>query len=237
MNDKDSTSPSPPPRFQLKLKIAPPVPNRARLIAGGVVAMGLACGTTGYFFAKSRLSEAVQDMLAKGLGLATLVALLSLYIALQFARGGDPQAERAARLNGDLLQRLRWKAVLFNAVILALIGGVNTAGALTPVPEPPKLLPVVFLLAFCALNLAWLYGRHLPPGQRRILDDELTELNRARAVSSGFWIFIAMSAVLLGLAALHPPRIFAALPALVAGPIAVASIRFAWLERKAALDG
>lgn len=186
------------------------------------------------FWAEQTLDEAAQEKVRQGLILTGLAGLFLFHAIIQFQRRPDEEAERTARANDDLLQRLRWRAVAFNAVLLGLIASVQTAKALSGPPEPRDAFAAFVLLAFCALNLVWLYSRQVPPLQRMALDDELTDFNRARAVSAGFWTFAIAGGGLLGVAWFAPTRLTGVLAIALAGPIVIAGLRFAWLERKAA---
>ncbi|WP_349312922.1 hypothetical protein [Brevundimonas subvibrioides] len=96
------------------------------------------------------------------------------------------------------------------------------------------LLPVLYAWLATAIAMGW-DGQSRK--ERKFLEDELTRVLRARAMS---WAFIALMAgvtVSLGVGLWRPELGIVSLPLVLSAAGATAAIRFAWLDREAGKDG
>ena len=114
------------------------------------------------------------------------------------------------------------------------------------------MLPVVLLLFMAQAHRAMerilvLYGWLIPlivmgwdahtRKNRRFLEDELTQLMRARSMILAFVVLMTGLTVALGLGLWRPQYGIMALPYVLALGGASAGLRFAWLDREAGRDG
>ena len=81
-------------------------------------------------------------------------------------------------------------------------------------------------------------GRQLPE-EPSLLEDELTVVIRARAMTAAFFTMMAGATVALALTLTLPHPAFGAIALLatIAGGGLTAGVRFAWLDREAGRDG
>jgi len=117
-------------------------------------------------------------------------------------------------------------------------------------------LGAVVLVATCLLNLAddhigvtplrasawgimmllWLIvlgtggGLLLSRRLREIMNDELTQQNRGRAIQTGFWMAMAATLAVYGLSFVLPVPVRQALNLVATAAIASGLLRFAWLQ-------
>ena len=151
----------------------------------------------------------------------------------------------------DSLQQQRWPAILLVTaglgLELALIISIWTLVPSLPAAlalRPPALswLIVGVAIAIPALLslvlLACLFGGRLsgPPALQRAMDDEVTVVYRAKAVTTGFLVLLAAVALLIAATAFAPPVLIQmGLIVCAYCGLAAASVRFALLERAAHL--
>jgi len=149
----------------------------------------------------------------------------------------------------DSLQQQRWPVMLFYTAVL----GILVAGLILQWTQPPPYTaPALAALsrfrlfgqaaqavsAACVsfLLLAYLLGGRLygPPALQRAMDDELTVVQRAKAVTTGFLVLLGALAALMAVGAFAPPIVTRmGLIVCAYGGLSAASIRFALLERAA----
>jgi hypothetical protein len=149
----------------------------------------------------------------------------------------------------DSLQQQRWSAML---LVTAALGLVLTLliSMWSLLPPLPTILPFAALswlmlgvevaipVLLSLVLLACLFGGRLsgPPALQRAMDDELTVVQRAKAVTTGFLVLLATLVLLMAAGAFAPP-IVTRMGLIVCAycGLAAASIRFALLERAAHL--
>jgi hypothetical protein len=149
----------------------------------------------------------------------------------------------------DSLQQQRWPATLLVTVGLGLelalmismwtlLPSLRTALALLPIALSWLIFgAAVAIPALMSLVLlACLFGGRLsgPPALQRAMDDELTVVHRAKAMTTGFLVLLATLALLMAALAFAPP-IVTRIGLIVCAycGLAAASVRFALLERAA----
>ena len=206
----------------------------ATIILGGLIAgVGFAIGLyrTG--------EEATVWGVAAGLGVGLAMGgLFMAWIMRPGANGWRPETEPLKR---DRLQTQRARQLWvfpMVAILMLTLAAWSTEDILSGRGELSDFLmiglPVLYAWLILAVTMGW-------DGQsrknRRFLEDELTQVLRARAMIAGFVVLMAGATVALGLGAWRPEVGVAALPfALTAGAVA-AGIRFAWLDREFGKDG
>lgn len=148
----------------------------------------------------------------------------------------------------DSLQQQRWPAILLVtaglglelALMISMWTLLPLALARLPVALSWLILGVAVAIPalLSLILLACLFGGRLsgPPALRRAMDDELTVVQRAKAVTTGFLVLLATLALLMAAGAFAPP-IVTRMGLIVCAycGLAAASIRFALLERAAHL--
>jgi Ca2+/Na+ antiporter len=176
-----------------------------------------------------------QALLAVAFGLCAVILVL-----IQLSRTTSAKSIRIARLNGERVNRIRSRALIFMAVILILLTAVVTAHSVSKIyyggPGGVGWSSATSLIFFCAWALVILFGRDLPPPLRTAVDDELTVLNRNRAIQSGFFAFLVGTMALFVAAQISSRWALTGLPALLSLPLVVAIIRLVWLERSVGPD-
>ncbi len=96
------------------------------------------------------------------------------------------------------------------------------------------LLPVLYGWLTAAIAMGWDgHSRH----NRRYLEDELTVVIRAQAMTAAFLVLMGGVTVTLALLLVRPEFGAIALLASLAAAGATAGVRFAWLDREAGRDG
>ena len=96
------------------------------------------------------------------------------------------------------------------------------------------LLPVLYAWVTASIAMGW---DHNSRQNRRFLEDELTVVIRARAMTAAFWVLMAGATASLALFLVRPEfGAMGLLTALAAGG-GTAGVRFAWLDREAGQDG
>ncbi|WP_426024844.1 hypothetical protein [Brevundimonas sp. TSRC1-1] len=141
----------------------------------------------------------------------------------------------------DKLERARTQQLVMLPVVLLLfmaqahrameriLGGDHNLGAYVQV-----LLPVLYGWLIPLIVMGW--DAHTRKN-RRFLEDELTQLMRARSMILAFVVLMAGLTVALGLGLWRPQYGVMALPYVLALGGASAGLRFAWLDREAGRDG
>ena len=141
----------------------------------------------------------------------------------------------------DKLQRARTQQlVIYPAVLLLfmaqahsamqrVLGGDHNLGAYVQI-----LLPVLYGWLIPVLVMGWDWHAQK---NRRLLEDELTQVMRARSMILAFVVLMSGVTVALGLGLWRADYGVMALPYVLALGGASAGLRFAWLDREAGRDG
>ena len=219
--------------------------ERGRCWWGGVAlvvvgVMGLIGGTGFVLLKGADGDQATIAGVAAGMGFA--FSLLG-GLAMWGGRPGRP-IDLAASRDGarrEKLQRERTRQlVLFPLVLLLfmaqaqmgmqrVLGGDHNAGAYVQI-----LLPILYGWLIPVLVMGWdLHARR----NRRLLEDELTQVMRAKSMILAFVVLMGGVTVALGLGLWRADYGVMALPYVLALGGASAGLRFAWLDREAGRDG
>lgn len=205
-----------------------------------VGAMGLIGGTGFVMLNGTDGDQATIAGVAAGMGFA-LILLGGL--AMWWGRPGRPINLAASRdgARRERLQRERTRQlVLFPLVLLLfmaqaqmgmqrVLGGDHNAGAYVQI-----LLPILYGWLIPVLVMGWdLHARR----NRRLLEDELTQVMRAKSMILAFVVLMGGVTVALGLGLWRADYGVMALPYVLALGGASAGLRFAWLDREAGRDG
>lgn len=208
------------------------------LVAVGV--MGLIGGTGFVLLKGAEGDQATIAGVAAGMGFAFI---LLGGLAMWWGRPGRPINLAASRdgARREKLQRERTRQlVLFPLVLLLfmaqaqigmqrVLGGDHNAGAYVQI-----LLPILYGWLIPVLVMGWdLHARR----NRRLLEDELTQVMRAKSMILAFVVLMVGVTVALGLGLWRADYGVMALPYVLALGGASAGLRFAWLDREAGRDG
>ena len=219
--------------------------ERSRCWLGGLAlaavgAAGLIGGSGFALLTGAEGDRATVAGVAAGMGLAFM--LLGGLMAW-WGRPGRPVDVAASRDGSrrEKLQRERTRQlVLFPLVLLMfmaqaqggmqrVLGGDHNVGAYVQI-----LLPVLYGWLIPVLVMGWdLHARR----NRRLLEDELTQVMRAKSMILAFVVLMAGVTVALGLGLWRADYGVMALPYVLALGGASAGLRFAWLDREAGRDG
>lgn len=141
----------------------------------------------------------------------------------------------------DKLQRERTRLLILYPVImlmfmvqahsamLRVLGGNHNLGAYVQI-----LLPVLYGWLIPVLVMGWDWNAQK---NRRLMEDELTQVLRARSMILAFVVLMGGVTVALGLGLWRADYGVLALPYVLALGGASAGLRFAWLDREAGRDG
>ena len=210
-------------------------------IATAVVGAAALAGGTGFaLLVGTEGDQATAAGVAAGAGFA--MVLLGSIMAW-CGRPGRPIDIAASRdgAQRDKLQRARTRQlVIFPAVLLAfmaqahsamerVLGGDHNVGAYVQI-----LLPVLYGWLIPLLVMGWDWHAQK---NRRLLEDELTQVMRARSMILAFVVLMSGVTVALGLGLWRADYGVMALPYVLALGGASAGLRFAWLDREAGRDG
>lgn len=219
--------------------------ERGRCWWGGVAlvvvgVMGLIGGTGFVLLKGADGDQATIAGVAAGMGFAFI---LLGGLAMWWGRPGRP-IDLATSRDGarrEKLQRERTRQlVLFPLVLLLfmaqaqmgmqrVLGGDHNAGAYVQI-----LLPILYGWLIPVLVMGWdLHARR----NRRLLEDELTQVMRAKSMILAFVVLMGGVTVALGLGLWRADYGVMALPYVLALGGASAGLRFAWLDREAGRDG
>ncbi|MFN7111064.1 MAG: hypothetical protein ACK4M2_05455 [Brevundimonas sp.] len=205
-----------------------------------VGAAGMAGGAGFALVSGSEGDQATAAGVATGIGFAlTLIGAIWAWSA----RPGQsiPVAASGEGARRDQLERARTQQLVMLPVVLLLfmaqahqamgriLGGDHNLGAYVQV-----LLPVLYGWLIPLIVMGW--DAHTRKN-RRFLEDELTQLMRAKAMILAFVVLMAGLTVALGLGLWCPQYGIMALPYVLALGGASAGLRFAWLDREAGRDG
>ena len=205
----------------------------AILLGAVMVGMGFAVGA-------QRSGDAATGwgvLAGAGLGLALGGAVLA-FILRPSSQGWRTENEPTKR---DRLQAQRARQLwLFPLVTIAflvqstlamqdILAGQGSFGDYISAP-----LPVIYAWLIASITLGW---DHQSRTHRKFLEDELTGVLRARAVSAAFVALMFGATVAFGLGLWRAELGIAALPFVLSAAGATAGIRFAWLDREFGKDG
>ena len=202
--------------------------------------LGLPAMAVGFFFGQGESGdEATAWGVLAGLGFSFILA--GGIFAWRMRPGDRSWISEAPQGKRDRLQAQRSRQLfVFPAVALIFL-----ALALTPVRNVASgqgelrdylsiMLPVLYAWLTAAIAMGW-------DGQsrqnRRFLEDELTVVIRARAVTTAFLVLMAGATIALALFMVSAEYGAIALLVALAAAGATAGVRFAWLDREAGQDG
>ncbi len=137
-------------------------------------------------------------------------------------RNDIDKAERNSRLRAILMA-----AGAVPLAITAVIGFGDEASSMSPILRHG---------VWAALVLVWLLilatggGLRLSNPVRRLMNDEVAQLNRSRAIQLGFWTAMALAVLLYFVSLQWPLTGRESLRILVNLSLAAALVRYAWLE-------
>ena len=207
------------------------------LVGGGAIAM-----VAGFAFGLRAEGDVATGfgMLAGAGVVIFCVGLMKLWIDHEArARANDPGgARKRERLLAQRTQQL-WVLPVLSIFFLAQASWIGLPNILTGAAEfrdyLSLLLPVLYAWVVMAMVMGW-------DGQtrqnRRWLEDELTQVIRARALAAAFAVLMAGATIALGIGFFWNPEhgVVASLFAITAAG-ATAGLRFVWLDREFGKDG
>jgi hypothetical protein len=216
--------------------------QRARKFYLGLafVVVGLAIAGMGWVFADGRSGDdATGGGFAAGLGLAFVLGGL---LVAWTARPGDRRwMSEAPQTRRERLQGQRSRQLFLFPVVALIFTGLAIGPANDIVSGVggfrdylAVLLPVLYAWVTAAIAMGW---DSQSRQNRRFLEDELTVVIRARAMTAAFVVLMAGATAALGLVLLRPNLGAVALLFAVAAAGLTAGVRFAWLDREAGQDG
>lgn len=189
----------------------------------------------------ARAAGGVQNLstgaLALGAVLVALGALLSLMnrpgeAARRLAQVGPGGAEKAHRDRAYMLSIIPLTMLFFAS---RAVPGVGRMVEGTADMGDKLFLGVALLYAWLGplIVMGWDGGSRR---NRKYLEDELSRHIRARSITFAFFVLLTGASGALALAIWNPVWAVQALPLVLAGAGAAASLRFAWLDRQAGRD-
>ena len=208
-----------------------------------LTAVGAAAMVGGAGFA---MVSGVEGDQATAAGVATGIGFALTLIGVIWAWSARPGQSIIVAASGegarrDKLERARTQQLVMLPVVLLLfmaqahrameriLGGDHNLGAYVQV-----LLPVLYGWLIPLIVMGWDANTRK---NRRFLEDELTQLMRAKAMVVAFVVLMTGITVALGLGLWRPQYGIMALPYVLALGGASAGLRFAWLDREAGRDG
>jgi hypothetical protein len=132
-----------------------------------------------------------------------------------------------------MLPRLALILIIQHASFFALGSGGAAERAVDHVKFGAWLILSLVLLAALWTGGFWLRSREV----RKLMDDELSRANRARALAAGFAITIVTAVIVFAVSLFEPVSAPEAIHAVVTVGLAGALLRFAALERRAHTNG
>ena len=143
----------------------------------------------------------------------------------------------------EQLQRRRTRIMQASGLMFIVWMGAAAAKSADIAPGAMRLVDIVrtvSMLAWGAVLLRILVtGALLPQAGkvREILEDELTLSHRRNALMSGFWVLVAAVTAIYAVSLFVPIAFNEVAPVLLIAAVAVPTLRFALLERRASKDG
>ena len=202
--------------------------------------LGLPAMATGFFFGQGQSGdEATAWGVLAGLGFS--FALAGAIFAWRMRPGDRSWMSEAPQGKRERLQAQRSRQLFVFPVValiflaLALNAVRNVASGQGELRDYLSImLPVLYAWLTAAIAMGW-------DGQsrqnRRFLEDELTVVIRARAVTTAFLVLMAGATIALALFVVSTEYGAIALLTALAAAGATAGVRFAWLDREAGQDG
>ena len=202
--------------------------------------LGLPAMATGFFFGQGQSGdEATAWGVLAGLGFS--FALAGAIFAWRLRPGDRSWMSEAPQGKRERLQAQRSRQLFVFPVValiflaLALNAVRNVASGQGELRDYLSImLPVLYAWLTAAIAMGW-------DGQsrqnRRFLEDELTVVIRARAVTTAFLVLMAGATIALALFMVSAEYGAIALLVALAAAGATAGVRFAWLDREAGQDG
>ena len=202
--------------------------------------LGLPAMATGFFFGQGQSGdEATAWGVLAGLGFS--FALAGAIFAWRLRPGDRSWMSEAPQGKRERLQAQRSRQLFVFPVValiflaLALNAVRNVASGQGELRDYLSImLPVLYAWLTAAIAMGW-------DGQsrqnRRFLEDELTVVIRARAVTTAFLVLMAGATIALALFMVSTEYGAIALLTALAAAGATAGVRFAWLDREAGQDG
>ncbi len=215
--------------------------RRTRFVGSLVLAaVGAAMAGVGFTIGLPLEGEAATNWgILAGAGMT--LAAIGAVTAWMMRPGATGWRTETEPLKRDRLQAQRvWQLWLFPLVTLAFLAQSTLAvqdilageGGFGDYISAP--LPVLYAWVVAAITMGW---DHQSRTQRKYMEDELTAVLRARAVSAAFLVLMGGATVAFGLGLWRPEIGVAAIPFVLAAGGATAGIRFAWLDREYGRDG
>ena len=220
-----------------------PVRGRGwKFMAGFVVSgLGLGLAVVGLNPGATSLAGTLSDSnagIVTGIGIGIFV--IGLMIAWKLRPGGpasrgedEPgRRERMQAQRSMLLWLFPIITLIFlyqstRAIPLILAGEESLANYMS------VLLPVIYAWLAASVTMGWDGNSRK---NRRYLEDELTQVLRARAIVWAFLVLMSGTTIALGLGLWRLETGLIALPFALAAAGATAGLRFAWLDREAGRD-
>lgn len=216
--------------------------RRSRRFRQGLAALaaGALATAIGFAFGLARSGDAATGWgVLAGVGFGVmLMGGAAAWLNRPGGRGwmAEAQGGKRERLQSRRAQQL----FLFPLVALVFLGlAVQPVGRVVAGEGGLRdllwvLLPVLYAWVTAAVAMGW---DHHSRQNRRWLEDELTVVLRARAMTAAFFVLMSGATVALALMLVRPGvGAVALLAALAAGGV-TAGARFAWLDREAGRDG
>lgn len=215
---------------------------RRRKFSGGlaIAAVGAAMAGVGFTVGLPLEGDAATGWgVMAGAGVA--LVLIGAVVAALFRVSATGWRTETEPLKRDRLQAQRaWQLWLFPLVTVCflvqstfavqdILAGEGDFGDYISAP-----LPVIYAWVVASITMGW---DHLSRTQRKYMEDELTAVLRARAISTGFLVMMGGATIAFALGLWRPEYGVAALPFVLAAGGAAAGIRFAWLDREYGRDG
>lgn len=210
----------------------------ATLVLSG---LGLGLAVVGLNPGATSLGETLSDAntgIVTGIGIGLFV--IGLMIAWK-VRPGSP-ATRGEEETGQRERMQQQRALqlwLFPIITLIFLYQSTRAIPLILAGEQSfanymsVLLPVLYAWLAASVTMGWDGNSRK---NRRYLEDELTQVLRARAMVWAFFVLMSGTTIALGLALWRPETGIVAIPFALAAAGATAGLRFAWLDREAGRD-
>jgi len=217
-------------------------PSRRRYfnVAIAAAALGAAAMAVGFAYGLGREGDAATGFgVLAGAGMMVLIG--ATLVAWLHRPGGTPWTPEAGQTRRDRLQAQRaWQLSLF-----PVVGLIFLALAIRPAGEVLRgeaafgnylsvLLPILYAWVTAAIAMGW---DSQSRKHRKYLEDELTVVLRARAITLAFVVLMVGATLALAVGVVRVEWGMLTLMAALTAAGATAGVRFAWLDREAGRDG
>ena len=220
-----------------------PVRGRGwKFMAGFVISgLGLGLAVVGLSPGATHLGEVLQDAdagIVTGIGIGLFV--VGGMIAWKMRPGGPASRGEDEPGKRERMQEQR-SMLLWLFPIITLIFLYQSTRAIPLILAGDTgfthyvsvLLPVIYAWLAASVTMGWDGNSRM---NRRYLEDELTQVLRARAIVWAFLVLMSGTTIALGLGLWRLETGLIALPFALAAAGATAGLRFAWLDREAGRD-